>query len=107
METANNKTKRKVSVGAAAQPQKAQRAAIKRMLTGEVISDKMDKTVVVSVERQYTHPRLKKVMRTSKNYKVHDESETASIGDVVEIYEGRPLSKTKYMYLSRIIKAHS
>jgi small subunit ribosomal protein S17 len=78
-----------------------------RMLTGEVISDKMDKTVVVRVERSYTHPRFKKVMRTTKKYKVHDESESASPGDIVEIYEGRPLSKTKYMYLARIIKAHS
>lgn len=78
-----------------------------RMLTGEVISDKMDKTIVVRVERSYTHPRLKKVMRTSKKYKVHDDSESASLGDIVEIYEGRPLSKTKYMYLARIVRAHS
>ncbi len=86
---------------------KEQRVKVQRMLTGAVISDKMDKTVVVRVERVYTHPLLKKVMRTSKKYKVHDESETASKGDIVEISEGRPLSKTKYMYLSRIIKAHS
>ncbi len=78
-----------------------------RMLTGEVVSDKMDKTVVVLVERSYIHPRVKKVMRTTKKYKVHDESESASTGDIVEFYEGRPLSKTKYMYLARIIKAHS
>lgn len=79
----------------------------KRMLTGEVISDKMDKTVVVRVERSYTHPRLKKVMRTSKKYKVHDDSEVANVGDIVEICEGRPQSKTKYMYLTRILKAQS
>ncbi len=78
-----------------------------RMLTGQVISDKMDKTVVVRVERSYMHPRLKKVMRTSKKYKVHDDLESASIGDIVEIYQGRPLSKTKYMYLARIVRAHS
>lgn len=78
-----------------------------RMLTGEVISDKMDKTVVVRVVRSYIHPRLKKVMRVSKKYKVHDEAESATVGDVVEIREGRPLSKTKYMYLARIIRAHS
>lgn len=77
----------------------------KRIMTGRVISDKMDKTVVVEIERSYTHPRLKKVMRTSKKYKVHDESESAKVGDVVEIYEGRPLSKTKYMYLARIVEA--
>ncbi len=86
---------------------KVQRTPTKRMLTGEVISDKMDKTVVVRVERSYTHPRLKKVMRTSKKYKVHDESESATVGDIVEIVEGRPQSKTKYMYLTRIVKAHS
>ncbi len=80
---------------------------VQRILTGSVISDKMDKTIVVRVERSYIHPRLKKVMRTAKKYKVHDETESASVGDVVEIYEGRPLSKTKYMYLARIIKAHS
>lgn len=77
----------------------------KRTLVGKVISDKMDKTIVVDVERTYTHPRLKKVMRTSKKYKVHDEQEQAHIGDRVEIYEGRPVSKTKYMYLSHIINS--
>jgi small subunit ribosomal protein S17 len=80
---------------------------LQRLLTGQVISDKMDKTVLVRVERTYTHPRLNKVMRTFKKYKVHDEKESAAPGDIVEFYEGRPLSKTKYMYLSRIIKTHS
>lgn len=79
----------------------------KRILTGEVVSDKMDKTVVVEVERTYTEPRLKKVMRTLKKYKVHDESESAKVGDIVEIYEGRPLSKTKYMYLARIVESNN
>lgn len=83
------------------------KAAPKRVLTGEVVSDKMDKTIVVRVERSARHPLLKKVMRSSKNYKVHDDSESASVGDIVEFFEGRPLSKTKYMYLARIIKAHS
>jgi small subunit ribosomal protein S17 len=76
-----------------------------RIMQGIVISDKMDKTVVVKVERTYTHPRLKKVMRISKKYKVHDESETANMGDLVEIYEGRPVSKTKYMYLARVVES--
>jgi small subunit ribosomal protein S17 len=76
----------------------------KRTLTGHVVSDKMDKTIVVRVERTYIHPRLQKVMRTAKKYKVHDEAEAAHIGDVVEIYQGRPVSKTKYMYLARVIK---
>ena len=77
-----------------------------RLLTGEVVSDKMDKTIVVKVERTFTHPRLKKVMRSAKKYKVHDEKGTGTIGDIVEIYEGRPQSKSKFMYLSRIIKSH-
>ena len=71
------------------------------------MSDKMQKTVVVEVERAYMHPRLNKVMRSVKKYKVHDENETAQIGDDVEIYQGRPVSKTKYMYLSRVVKSAS
>ncbi len=77
-----------------------------RLLTGEVVSDKMDKTIVVRVERTFTHPRLKKVMRSAKKYKVHDEAGKGAIGDIVEIYEGRPQSKSKFMYLSRIVKSH-
>lgn len=75
----------------------------KRLLRGTVISDNMQKTIVVSVERSYVHPRFDKVIRTAKKYKVHDEKEDASVGDVVEIYEGRPVSKTKYMYLERVL----
>jgi small subunit ribosomal protein S17 len=79
----------------------------KHILTGKVISDKMDKTIVVQIERTYTHPRVQKVMRATKKYKVHDEAQSAAIGDVVEIYEGRPMSKTKYMYLARIVRSRS
>lgn len=75
----------------------------KQHLVGEVISDKMDKTIVVRVERTYMHPVVRKVMRSFKKYKVHDEKEQAKIGDTVEIFEGRPVSKTKYMYLYRIV----
>ncbi len=75
----------------------------KKMFVGEVISDKMDKTVVVKVVRDYQHPVFKKVMRQTKKYKVHDEKEQAKIGDRIEFFEGRPASKTKYMYLSRVI----
>lgn len=76
---------------------------VKRTITGKVISDKMDKTIVVSVERNYTHPLLGKVIRTSKKYKVHDEQGQAKVGDTVEISTGKPISKTKYMYLARVI----
>lgn len=101
------KTAAKKEAGLKKSKKAAEQAKPARMLTGEVISDKMDKTIVVRVERSYRHPRLNKVMRTSKKYKVHDDSESASMGDLVEIYEGRPLSKTKYMYLARIVRAHS
>jgi small subunit ribosomal protein S17 len=75
----------------------------KRLLQGKVISDKMDKTVVVEFTRTYQHPLIGKVMRSTKKYMVHDEAEQAKIGDVVEFYEGRPLSKRKRWYLARIV----
>jgi len=74
-----------------------------KTLRGEVISDKMEKTVVVKIESSYIHPKLKKVMRTSKKYKVHDDNKVARVGDTVDIYEGKPISKTKYMYLARVV----
>lgn len=75
----------------------------KKVMVGKVISDKMDKTIVVITERTFEEPRLHKVMRTSKKYKVHDEEGRAKVGDLVEFYEGRPRSKDKYMYLSRVV----
>lgn len=76
----------------------------KRILLGEVVSDKMDKTVVVQVTRTFKHPLFGKVLKVQKNYKVHDQNEEAAKGDTVEFQEGRPLSKTKHMYLTRIVK---
>ncbi|WP_273723990.1 30S ribosomal protein S17 [Bartonella sp. AU18XJBT] len=67
----------------------------KRVLQGVVISDKSDKTVVVKVERRYSHPLLKKTVRQSKNYKAHDEHNQFKIGDQVSIQESRPISKDK------------
>jgi len=75
-----------------------------RSQVGTVVSDKMDKTIVVETTRMFTHPRFHKIVRKAKKYKVHDENEQAKIGDTVEFYEGKPLSKTKYMYLSRVVK---
>lgn len=72
-------------------------------LVGEVISDKMEKTVVVRVPRSYMHPLYHKVVRTDKTYKVHDEQSLARVGDQVEICEGPHISKTKYMYLTRVL----
>jgi small subunit ribosomal protein S17 len=67
----------------------------KRILTGTVVSDKMDKTVVVRVERRVMHPVYKKFIRRSKKYAAHDEANSHKIGDTVRIRECRPLSKTK------------
>ena len=67
----------------------------KRMLQGVVVSDKQDKTVVVRVERRFTHPLFKKTVRRSKKYQAHDESNAYSVGDIVWIEERRPLSKLK------------
>ncbi|MBX3503006.1 MAG: 30S ribosomal protein S17 [Alphaproteobacteria bacterium] len=67
----------------------------KRILEGVVVSDKMDKTVVVEVERRVQHPVYKKFIRRSKRYHAHDESNTVKTGTTVRIIESRPLSKTK------------
>ncbi len=75
-----------------------------KLFVGEVVSDKMDKTVVVAITRTVKHPVFGKVMRKTKKYKVHDPLQQANVGDVVEFFEGRPVSKTKYMYLSRIVE---
>jgi small subunit ribosomal protein S17 len=67
----------------------------KRVLQGVVVSDKGEKTIVVKVERRFTHPVLKKTVRRSKNYHAHDENNAAKVGDTVSIEESRPFSKTK------------
>jgi small subunit ribosomal protein S17 len=67
----------------------------KRLLQGVVVSDKADKTVVVKVERRFTHPLLKKTVRRTKNYQAHDAENRYKIGDQVSIEESRPISKTK------------
>lgn len=67
----------------------------KRMLQGTVVSDKQDKTVVVKVERRFTHPLLKKTVRRSKNYHAHDEDNAAKLGQTVWIQESAPISRLK------------
>jgi len=67
----------------------------KRVLQGTVVSDKNDKTIVVKVERRFTHPLFKKTVRRTKNYKAHDEANTHKVGDLVSIEECRPISKDK------------
>ena len=67
----------------------------KRILQGVVVSDAMDKTVVVRVERRVMHPVYKKFIRRSKKYSAHDETNSRKVGDFVRIEECRPISKTK------------
>lgn len=67
----------------------------KRVMQGVVVSDKTDKTVVVKVERRVLHPVLKKVVRRSKKYHAHDETNQYKVGDIVNIQECRPISKLK------------
>jgi small subunit ribosomal protein S17 len=70
-------------------------AGKRRTKVGRVISDKMDKTVVVSVERLRRHPIYKRVVRLSSKFKAHDEENSARVGDTVRIEESRPLSREK------------
>ncbi len=67
----------------------------KRVLQGVVVSDKNAKTIVVQVERRYTHPLFKKTVRRTKKYHAHDEDSTFKVGDRVTIQEGAPVSKKK------------
>ena len=77
---------------------------VARALFGRVVSDKMDKTVTVLVERKVKHPVYGKVMTRSKKYHAHDEQNEFHEGDVVEIVECRPLSKTKAWRVSRLLE---
>ena len=79
-------------------------AKLKRTLTGTVVSDKMDKTVTVLVERKVKHPTLGKVVRVSKKYHAHDEANEFHTGDVVAIEECRPLAKTKAWRVARLVE---
>jgi len=67
----------------------------KRLSQGVVVSDKADKTIVVNVERRFTHPILKKTVRRTKKYQAHDAENRFKIGDRVVIQESKPISKTK------------
>jgi small subunit ribosomal protein S17 len=76
----------------------------KVLKVGEVVSDKMDKTIVVLVERQFKHPLYKKIIRRHKKYKAHDENNECKMGDVVQIKESKPISKDKRWTLNSILK---
>lgn len=77
---------------------------ITRALTGRVVSDKMDKTVTVLVERRVKHPLYGKVIRLSKKYHAHDEANEYREGDTVVIEECRPLSKTKAWKVTKLVE---
>ena len=77
--------------------------ANRKTMTGVVVSNKMDKTVVIKVERRFSHPVFKKVVKTTKKYKVHDEKNECLEGDFIRIQETRPLSKEKRWRLLGII----
>ncbi len=77
---------------------------MKRTLTGKVVSDKMDKTVTVLVERKVKHPLLGKIIRVSKKYHAHDEANEFHAGDVVSIEECRPLAKTKAWRVAGLVE---
>lgn len=75
-----------------------------RQLTGRVVSDKMDKTVTVLVERQVKHPTIGKIVRRTKKYHAHNEGNDAKMGDTVVIEECRPLSRTKAWKVARLLE---
>ena len=77
---------------------------LRKVLIGTVVSDKMDKTLVVKVDRRTQHPLYNKVIKVSSKYYAHDENNEARIGDQVKIMEVRPLSKTKRWRLMNIIR---
>lgn len=84
--------------------QDATNAGTSRQLTGRVVSDKMDKTVTVLVERRMKHPLYGKVMIRSKKYHAHDEKNEFHPGDLVTIEETRPLSKTKAWKVVKLVE---
>lgn len=76
----------------------------RKVLQGRVVSDKMEKTIVVQVDTFKFHPTYGKRINYSKKYKVHDENNSAKTGDIVRIMETRPLSKDKYFRLVEIVE---
>lgn len=81
------------------------KTALKRTLVGRVVSDKMDKTVVVLIEKRVKHPLYGKYVARSKKYHAHDESNQYKLGDKVEIQESKPISRTKAWVVSRLVEA--
>ena len=78
--------------------------AFRKTMIGQVVSDKMDKTIVVAVKDSYQHPLYKKTLKRTYKLKAHDENNECGIGDTVEVMETRPLSKDKRWRLVQIIE---
>lgn len=81
-----------------------ERDSKRRVLRGKVVSDKMDKTIVVEIQKKSTHPLYKKNVKDTRRYKAHDEANEAKVGDTVEIMETRPLSAQKHFRLVKIVE---
>jgi small subunit ribosomal protein S17 len=80
------------------------RLSRRKVRVGAVVSDKMDKTIVVQVKRLVRHPRFERTVRRFKKYKAHDEDNACKVGDVVSIMETRPLSKEKCWRVLEVLK---
>ena len=74
-----------------------------KILQGKVVSNKMQKTIVVAVENRTPHPKYKKMVVRTRKFKAHDEKNECNIGDTVEIYEHKPISRTKRWMLKEIL----
>ena len=85
-------------------PKEQQASRSHRTLVGMVVSDKMDKTVTVLVERQVMHPTIGKVVKRTKKYHAHNDNNDAKMGDRVVIQECKPLSKTKAWKVTRLVE---
>jgi small subunit ribosomal protein S17 len=82
----------------------AERTSRRKVRVGTVVSDKMDKTIVVNVETRMPHPLYGKIVRRSKRYTAHDEENQCGVGDLVRIMETRPISRTKRWRLVEIVE---
>jgi len=91
-------------VSGSASPNDMVRRGRRKTLTGIVVSDVADKTVIVKVERRIQHPVYKKMVRKSKRFMAHDQENSSGIGDTVKIIESRPISKNKKWRLAEIIE---
>jgi len=76
-----------------------------RIITGKVVSNKMDKTIVISTERYKNHPIYKKRYKVTTKFKAHDEKNACNVGDTVEITETRPISKEKHFAVTKVVQA--